>query len=445
MSLIYFDGMDQYAEVAAPAAGSVSLGLGATPSILGTVATDPTIMTLPTPLLMFIRCAQDPERVYTQIGRAFVGSRPGLTTYTDGTYSPTRGDINGPNYIQFDTLRSVEAGTSLTFGYKMKLATNRPSEGHVLAAFSKDAADWRTGNKDKMALIYFPSSGALHLRPITYSIGYGLAVTNYPAGTFKEDPTLANGFLGTSNMVYSAVSGNVPTPSIGELASNTVEMSLYADGRVSVWINNIFVGAVTFNDPAFVKDARYIRIGPGPQRTVSFPDAQVLTYLTQAFSDIYLLNGLGTRNTSRLGKVKVVSRVPKTDVTVAFTRPDTANSNASVVGQIPAKLSPALTGTKSGDTDIYASDAFAFTNEAIIATSVTTGGYKTDPTGNDIAPVLRIGTTNYVGNTNIVPIGSTTMKLEQHIYEVNPATGLPFTKSDLDASRFGVTVVDPMG
>ncbi|MNC61891.1 hypothetical protein D3C75_1118620 [compost metagenome] len=126
-----------------------------------------------------------------------------------------------------------------------------------------------------------------------------------------------------------------------------------------------------------------------------------------------------------------------------FTRPDTSNSNADVAGQVPPLFNPSLIGVKEGDTDLYGSTAFNFTNEAIIATSVTTTGYKTDPTGNDIAPVLSVSGTPYVGNTNVVPISASLMKSEQHIYELNPKTGLPFVKTDLDATTFGVTVVAP--
>ena len=141
--------------------------------------------------------------------------------------------------------------------------------------------------------------------------------------------------------------------------------------------------------------------------------------------------------------MKVVSRAPQADASVQFVRPDTSNSNASVVSQSPVLVTPALIGTKVGDTDLYSSSAFNFTNEAIIATAISTVGYKTDPSGNDIAPVLNVAGTNYRGSANALPISTTLMKQDQHIYELNPKTGLPFTKSELDATTFGVTVIAP--
>ncbi|MNI53896.1 hypothetical protein D3C73_1087540 [compost metagenome] len=224
------------------------------------------------------------------------------------------------------------------------------------------------------------------------------------------------------------------------MASNTVEVQYTAEGKITVWINNLYVGSTTFADPSITANTQYVACGVYTQQSYG-GDTQ---YGFLGTTDLYVLNGLGTRNTTRLGKVKVVSRSPKTDASVQLTRPDTSNTNADVVSQLPVKIAPSLTGIKEGDTDLYGSTAFNFTNEAIIATSVTTTGYKTDPTGNDIAPVLSVGGTKYVGNTNIVPISNVNMKQEQHIYELNPKTGLPFTKTDLDATTFGVTVVAPI-
>lgn len=157
---------------------------------------------------------------------------------------------------------------------------------------------------------------------------------------------------------------------------------------------------------------------------------------------MYVVDSDGTSPTSRLGKVKVVTRVPTGDVLATFTRPSGASTNAAVAGQIPPSSSNFLTGIADGDTDLYSAPAFSFSNESIIATAIMTSGFKTDATGNDVQAALSVDGTVYTGPVTTLPVG-TTFATTATIFTTNPATGLKFTKAELDAASFGMRVKAP--
>lgn len=444
MSLIYFDGMDQYTPVALPTTTKVVTAPVAVTN-LTTVAADATPFFMDADKNTFCRVAGE-DRVWRLPGRLTANAGGGF-----GGYGYSQNRLVAPysslatSYgtgLLLDGLQPVSSSVHLTAGFKMKVAYGSGSfavnGGFLLAAFS---ADREFITPATTFGIVIESNQRIYIRQLnpTAASDVNTAVTNvaFAAGTFIDS---SDGFIGTSNFICGANTGN-PNPAVDVLAANTVEVQYTAAGKISVWVNNMFAGTATFADPSPYTGVRYIKTGV-LQQTPSFGNG-ITQYCFLGITDVYMLNGLGTRNTSRLGKVKVVSRSPISDAAVQFVRPDTSNSNAAVAAQTPPLINPSLTGTKAGDTDLYNSAAFNFTNEAIIGTAVTTVGYKTDPSGNDIAPVLNVTGTNYVGNANVLPISTSLMKSDIHIYEINPKTGLPFTKADLDATTFGVTVVVP--
>lgn len=431
MSLVYFDGMDQYTTVADP----TSTTLATFTHSLGnqtTVATDP-IPFYPSMMYSYARIFGE-DRVW-RVPRADVSAN-GIQAYAIAGAASVFNALSSGYWTTVNNLSKLSVCTSITMGFKFKFASSQPNNPVNIGAFSTSPTfdsiptTWginiETGNNVYIRRLY--SNAANNSFP-------NVAWAN---NTFVENTT---GFVGTCNFVRGASNVSGVTPPINQLASNTVEIQMTVEGKITVWINNLFVGTITLAAPSSAADVQYVSAGCGCIPTTN--QGGIMMYSFHGHSDMYVLNGLGNRNTTRLGKVKVVSRVPKVDSAVQLTRPDTAESNAAVVATKPPVFGTSLTGIKQGDTDLYASDAFNFTNEQIIATSVSTTGYKTDPTGNDIAPVLSVSGTKYVGNTNVVPISNSQMKTEQYIYEVNPKTGLPFTKSELDATTFGVTVVAP--
>jgi len=446
MSLIYFDGMDQYLPVTLPTSVAKFMVAGTNVSNMTSVAADPTACFMDPTKNIFVRIYGDTDRIWRIPGTIAPGNNLGGTAIMG--YAQTRLDAPysslSTSYgygFMLNALKPVSTCTHITAGFKMKvaygsgLASFPVGSGLLLAAFATDSNF--TTVATTFGIVY--ENSKLYVRQLTGSDGItSVLSTAFPANTFVDT---ADGYIGTSNFVCGASSSVATTPTLDVLSPNTVEVQYTAAGKISIWINNMFAGTATFANPAPYVGTQYIKTGCLAQ-AASFGNG-VTNYGFMGVTDVYLLDGLGSRNNNRLGKVKVVSRVPAADAGVQFVRPDTSNSNSSVASQLPPVVNPSLTGTKAGDTDLYSATAFNFTNEAILGTAVTTVGYKTDPSGNNIAPVLNVTGTNYVGNSNVLPISTTLMKTEQYVYEINPKTGQPFTKTDLDATTFGVTVVVP--
>lgn len=222
-------------------------------------------------------------------------------------------------------------------------------------------------------------------------------------------------------------------------SSNTIELEIDpVNDTATCWINNIFVGSLPcLEHPTYDEGAGPVLIMARSGRRSSGTAA--IAPRPYAITDLYMLNGVGPTNVARLGKVKVLTRLPTDDVQAEFDRPGGAASNSEVASQVPPSSSNYLTGINIGDTDLYSSTNFDFSNEAIIATGITVSGFKTDPAGNNIAPVLSVAGTVYELNEVQLPVGQT-YGTHTVVAETNPATGLPFTKTALDATNFGVRV-----
>lgn len=277
-------------------------------------------------------------------------------------------------------------------------------------------------------------------------IGHGLHAFDVMLGGTQNGASqgwITFGRITGGNVVLAAntspatVTAQIGPSSFNKAVANTVEIQIVkSTGVVTIWVNNAYVGTYT-NLPGTVTYPSQVHFG---EWTTLNQSSQAVSpvYVT----DFYAVDSGGAAPTARLGKVKVVTRVPTADVQATFTRPAGASSNAAVAGQIPPSSTNYLTGIEDGDTDLYSAPAFTFSNESIIATGIITSGYKTDASGNDVAAVLRLGGTVYEGP--VVPlVTGATYASGMTIFTTNPATGLKFTKTELDAAAFGMRVKAP--
>lgn len=446
MALLYFDGFDQYnaiPDIISPATVSYANGLANQLA----VATDPAI-NLPDNFAMYSK-VKDEDRAWRMPSASGANrSTLGSTLYQYDRASPVYSRADSSFGHVLNALKPLSEHKKLVLGFKIKSAAyNYPSSNQWLPLAVFSATPQFTTFSSMWAVCVGPGN-SIQILGTSSNSSYGYTFTGgnvFATGTFTADSN-ASGVLGTCNFVAGRAGNTINTncnPPIEQLAANTVEIEVTDEGKVTVWINNQYVGSNTFANLAYVSNIQYIKTGL-IATSYSSSTATLQEYAFLGITDMYLLNGLGTRNTTRLGKVRVVSRRATTDVSVQFQRPESSPTNASVAASVPPTVGTSLIGAKEGDKDIYGSTAFNFTTESIVATSVTTTGYKTDPSGNDIAPILNVSGTDYVGDTNIVPISAVRMKTEQAIYEINPKTGKVFTKAELDATTFGVTVVAPI-
>lgn len=451
MTLLYFDGFDQYVDVpAATTLAPCSYVRGV--SNQTAVSTDPSVYMNLSAVGSYCKLYGE-DRVW-RIPTPNIGANAfGSHQYQHDRSNPffTRSDSSYG--ITLDSRQTVTQQKKLVVGFKIKHADNQyryysSNQFNLPLAVFSSTSTFQT--EYSTWAVVLGVNNTVSIRPMRTNGSYGYTFNElgqaWPTGWWT---TGDNPVLGPCNFVYGTCQNNNTStvacvPPIEQLAANTVEIEVTDTGKVSVWINNQFIGSCTFGPAmSYITNVQYVKVGLLPSYYTSSTGTTPFNVFS-GITDLYLLNGMGTTNNKRLGKVKVLSRRPVSDSAVQFVRPDTANSNAEVASSVPPLFGKSLTGVKVGDTDLYASTAFNFTNEAILGASVVTTGYKTDPSGNDIAPVIKVGGTTYPGNTNIVPISASLMKTEQSIYELNPKTNLPFTKSDLDASTFGVTVVAPV-
>lgn len=321
----------------------------------------------------------------------------------------------GPGIPWNTHIRSFPAtGNTVVFGFKMAIKYNKFSTGDYQSLC-------RIGFGNHAFDVYIGIPGT----PATSGyIGIG-RITSATAATIQDQL----GF--TPTVVLGATSWNWN-------AANTVEVSINkTTGVVTVWINNSFVGTTTLAPT--VPDYGCVLIFSEFGSTNSlWQQADSPLFVT----DLYAVDDAGAAPTSRLGKVKVVTRLPTGDIQAQFTKPSGAPTNAAVAGQVPISASNYLTGVTAGDTDLYSSGSFSFSNESIVATAVVTSGYKTDAQGNNLQAALKLGGTVYTGPEIVLPVGST-YATKMSIFTTNPATGLKFTKAELDAANFGMRVKDP--
>lgn len=445
MTMLYFDGFDQYAAIPEPTStATCSYARGVANQVA--VANDPTVLMNLGNLNSY--CKLYGEDKVWRIPPTSTGiSTTGSMQYTHDRANPVYTRADSIYGLMLNAGQPVLQQKKLVLGFKIKHAdyTYRTGSYNLpLAVFSSSTAFNTTYSTWAVVL----SGSNIQVKPLIGGTTSGYTFNNLGQGTWPVGYLPAGqDELGPSNFVTGAAGSTttaVCNPPIEQLASNTVEIEITDLGKVSVWINNQFIGSSQFIGAGvqYITNVQYVKVGLLPSYYVNSSLSGPFIVFS-GVTDMYLLNGMGTTNNKRLGKVKVLSRRPVTDSSVQFVRPDTANTNAEIASTVPPTYGKSLTGVKQGDTDLYASTAFNFTNEAILAASIVTTGYKTDPMGNDIAPVIRLGGTNFTGNTNIVPVSASLMKTEQAIFELNPKTNLPFTKSDIDASTFGVTVVPP--
>lgn len=394
MALLYFDGFETYGVVPTSASNA---GIHTT-TPLSAVGWAGTALGFGTSL----NIARPASSGGAEAGRTW------LSTLSSTKSSVTTNVPWNTHYRSFNA-----TGDVFTLGFKIAIG------------YANIAAGWQALCRVGYGLYSFDVAiGTPAIAGTTSNIGV-FRLTNPTAATF---PTISNGSAPTVNLGASSYSFT---------QSNMIEVSIdKTSGQVSVWVNNTFVGTTTL--VANTNDVGcQIEFGEWATTNASSSAASVI-YVT----DLYAVDSAGAAPTSRLGKVKVVTRVPTADVQAQFLKPSGAATNAVVAGQIPPSSTNYLTGVADGDTDLYSSSAFNFSNESIIATAVVTSGYKTDVGGNNLEAALSIGGTVYTGAEITLPVSST-YSTTQSIFAINPATGLKFTKAELDAAAFGMRVKDP--
>lgn len=265
-------------------------------------------------------------------------------------------------------------------------------------------------------------------------------------GTLQQEDLFGNWPIADSSFVEFAV---VFTKSANDSPNTMTNLSVYLDSHKIFFqdaLNNAFhvddlyfsfLGPLATDGNQDVLDAGGIGIN-----TAVLPSAQTGTAIDSIsrvrIHDPYLLDDTGPPPfNKRLGKVRIDTRLPISDIQAEMTRPSAATSNASVVAQAPIVTTNYLEGAV-GQSDEYNLQPIA-AGQKILAVKTLTTGTKNVADGYEFRPFLRIGEAKPESDM-LLDLHSTTYHTT--IHETNPDTGQEWTSEEVNATTTGIQVVD---
>jgi len=146
-----------------------------------------------------------------------------------------------------------------------------------------------------------------------------------------------------------------------------------------------------------------------------------------------LYSETGNAPNARTGECRVYSFLATSDVSVAMT--PSAGSNYQCVDEQPNDGDTTYVSTPVPATDIYGYSGTITPGSTVYAVGVEYVARKDDGGTNIVNPVLQVGGVTYDGPT----VGLTTSYQRQnHFWDLNPATGLPWTVSAANAVNAGI-------
>jgi hypothetical protein len=158
----------------------------------------------------------------------------------------------------------------------------------------------------------------------------------------------------------------------------------------------------------------------------------------------------GASNTGRLiddfyidsstvhGDSRAESLLPDSDGFYQEWDPSVGGSHYVLVDENPPSMTDRVTTLVAGERDSYGFENVSFTSAAIKGIQVCVYADKDDGGVRTICAFLRIGGTDYDGATQGL---ASTERYYTWIWETNPATGVAWTKADLNAIEAGVKLV----
>jgi hypothetical protein len=261
----------------------------------------------------------------------------------------------------------------------------------------------------------------------TLVIGFALQVFNYTS----DRPILsvgqarlkykANGFLALCRVdtdAQVAITSAVHWPSDG--IWRHVECKYNATtGVTSVRIDGIVVLSGTV--PVSAAVANLLWGGTGA--------------LEHSIDDLYILDTTGTINNDFLGDVRVQTYLPSADGANTGMTPSTGTTHYNLVDEAAPNTTDYVSTSSAGVKDTYQFPDLSANTGNVFGVAATNYAHK-DATGSaGIANVVRSSGTNYTGTA--IPL-STGWTASSQTWEVNPATGAPWSASEVNNAEFGV-------
>ncbi len=154
---------------------------------------------------------------------------------------------------------------------------------------------------------------------------------------------------------------------------------------------------------------------------------------TSSIDDVYICDDTGAHCNTFLGDIKVLDFLPTSDGDLTDWTPSTGSTHYTLVDETTPNTTDNISSVVVTNTDLFhfqSVSAISLYALQIVHTVKTASGGA-----NTIASASKISGAVYIADNLEVPA---TYQPRINILEVNPATGLPWTGAQVNASQFGV-------
>jgi hypothetical protein len=197
-------------------------------------------------------------------------------------------------------------------------------------------------------------------------------------------------------------------------------------GTVKVWVNNVLVlnlaGVNTHSTGAASTDGYQI----------GNPNSG-----THRFDELYLTDGEGTDNVGRLGPRRVIQPTLNGDGASSAWTPSAAVAHYTLVDDVSAPSeADYIESDTPGNIDLFTiAPLSGVTVSAINGVQLAIVARETGLTERECRSVTRVGGTNY--NSAPSPLLSANF-YKFNVWDQNPATAAPWSKTEVEGAQFGV-------
>lgn len=155
-----------------------------------------------------------------------------------------------------------------------------------------------------------------------------------------------------------------------------------------------------------------------------------------SLDDLHWNDALGSKNNSWAGDCRVAPMLPSAAGSQTDFAPSSAVANYTTVDEVPPSSADYNGSATVGARDLY-SLADVSSAAGIAAVKTMLWAHKSDTGAKSLKPALKVGSTVYYGATMTL---TTSMVLQQDMFENSPATGIAWTPTEINSMEFGAEV-----
>ena len=184
-----------------------------------------------------------------------------------------------------------------------------------------------------------------------------------------------------------------------------------------------------------------LEVNTGPINTLNALSGSVSSFLLCSpasglftrFCDMYLSDTL-------LGPQRVTTSFPTADGFLDQWTPSTGTTHYNLVNEAPPDGDGTYVGSSTpGQIDLYSFGALSYNPATIAAVQISLYARKDDLAARTVATEYRGGGSNFSGAT--LPALTTTYQDYPQIYTTDPATGIGWTVTGVNAGQYGVKLI----